>query len=183
MRQLRNVALFLGLFAFWLALSARLDPLFVGLGLVSALLGTLFAVRLVDGVMGEEPRQRIRIWPLITFHIWLLAKIPPAGLAIALVVLDQRRPPRPGVVHFRTNLSHPIARTLFANAITLVPGTMTLNVDGDTFTVHAFTPAAMADIASGETQCRIARAFGEPDEGPPDLRWEPIHDEMPEELL
>ena len=30
---------------------------------------------------------------------------------------------------------------------------------------------------------RIARAFGEPDEAPPDLRWEPIHDEMPEELL
>ena len=157
--------------------------LFVGMGLVSAFVSTLLAVRLIDGVMGDEPRPRIRLWPLVTFHLWLLLKIPPAGLAIALVVLDQRRPPRPGVVHFRTGLTHPIARTLLANAITLVPGTMTLSVEGDTYTVHAFTPAAMADLASGETQCRIARAFGESDEGPPELRWEPIHDEMPEELL
>lgn len=183
MRMLRNSAMFAALLVFWLALSARLDPLFVVIGVISAAVATVFAIRLVDGVMGEDERPRIKVWPLLTFHVWLLLQIPPAGLAIARVVVDQRRPPRPGVVHFRTSLQHPIARVLLANAITLVPGTMTLNIDGDCYTVHAFTPASMADLASGETQRRIARAFGEPVEEAPTLVWEPIHDEIPEEML
>lgn len=184
MRQLRNLAVFVALFGFWSALSGRLDPLFIGLGLVSAAASTVFAVRLIDGVMGVDPdRPRIRLWAMISFHLWLLVQIPPAGLAIARVVLDQRVPPRPGMVHFRTGLTHPIARTVLANAITLVPGTMTLNVADDVYTVHAFTPSAVADLASGETQRRIARAFGEPEEDAPELIWEPIHDELPEDLL
>jgi multicomponent Na+:H+ antiporter subunit E len=96
-------------------------------------------------------------------------------------VLDPRRPPRPGVVHFRTGLRSPAARTLLATSITLVPGTITLNVDGDEFIVHAFTPANMSDLASADAQARIARIFGVPADEPPVLRWEPVHDALPED--
>jgi multicomponent Na+:H+ antiporter subunit E len=181
MRAIRTTTLFVVLSIFWLLLSGRLDALFVGMGLASAAAVTWFATRLLHGVVGPaDATPRVSLWHLTTFLVWLLLQIPPAGLVIARVVLDQRRPPRPGVVRFRTRLQNPAARTLLANAITLVPGTMTLNVEGDELTVHAFTPDAMLDLYTAATQRRIARAFREPLDDPPELVWEPIHDELPE---
>jgi multicomponent Na+:H+ antiporter subunit E len=182
MRTIRAVTLFVVLFAFWQALSSRVDPLFIGLGLVSSAAVTWFAVRLIEGVLGApEDVRPISLWHLTTYLLWLLARIPPAGLAIARVVIDPRRPPRPGVVRFRTGLASPAARALLANSITLVPGTITLNVERDEFTVHAFSPDAVADLASAATQRRIARIFRTSPDEPPDLVWESVHDELPEE--
>ena len=182
MRSIRALALFVSLLAFWQALSARIDPLFIGIGVVAAVTVTAFSLRLLDAVVGPPgTRPPLHLWHLLRFHVWLLLRIPPAGVAVAWVVLNPRRPPRPGVVHFRTGLGSPAARTLLANAITLVPGTMTLNVSDDEFIVHAFTPESVADLASAQTQALIAKAFRIPPDDPPELIWEPLHDELPEE--
>jgi multicomponent Na+:H+ antiporter subunit E len=42
----------------------------------------------------------------------------------------------PGVVHFRTRLRADIARVALTNAITLTPGTITLDLDDDHLVVH-----------------------------------------------
>jgi multicomponent Na+:H+ antiporter subunit E len=177
MRATRTAVLFLLLFAFWMALSGRMDPLFVVMGVVSAAAVTALSRQLLEGVLGRaDEHPRVNVLKLAGYLLWLLARIPAAGLHVARVVLDPRRPPRPGVVRFRTDLATPAARTLLANSITLVPGTMTLAVRDDEFTVHVFTPAAVADLANGATQRRIAAAFGHPPDEPPVMTWEPIHD-------
>lgn len=182
MRTRRALLLFVVLLAFWQALSARVDPLFIGLGVASAAACTWFGMRLLEPVIGRaDETPRLHPWHLFTFTVWLLLRIPPAGFAIALVVLDPRRPPRPGVARFQTGLSNPAARALLAHAITLVPGTVTLNVDEGEFTIHAFTPDAAADLASAAMQRRIALAFGQEPDDPPQLVWEHVHDELPEE--
>ncbi len=182
MRSFRAIVLFVSLLAFWQALSARVDPLFIGIGVVAAVTVTAFSLRLLEAVVGPPgTRPPMRLWHLVRFHVWLLLRIPPAGIAVAWVVLNPRRPPRPGVVHFRTGLDSPAARTMLANAITLVPGTMTLNVADDEFIVHAFTPESVADLASARTQALIAKGFGVPPDDPPEMIWEPLHDELPEE--
>jgi multicomponent Na+:H+ antiporter subunit E len=182
MRALRALLMFAALLAFWQTLSARVDPLFLVLGVLSAAGSTWFASRLIEPVVGSpEHTPRIDLWHLTRFLVWLLLRIPPAGVAIARVVLDPRRPPRPGVFRFRTGLASPAARTLLANAITLVPGTMTLNVEEDEFTVHAFTPDAAADLATAAMQRRIALAFRQPADQPPAMVWDPVHDELPDD--
>lgn len=182
MRILRFLTLFGFLFAFWQLLSGRLDPLFITLGLLSAAAVTWLSLGLLEGVIGPaDATPRIDLLALASYLLWLGSKVPPAGFSVARVVLDPRHPPRPGVVRFRTSLASPTARTFLANSITLVPGTMTLEVLDDEFVVHAFTPDAVADLASAATQCRIARVFRlEPDE-PPVLTWEPAHPELPED--
>ncbi len=184
MRTFRALALFLSLLAFWQALSARIDPLFITLGVVFSIAVTAFSLRLLDVVVGPaHERPPLNLLQTAWYLLWLLTRIPPAGLVVARVVLDPRRPPRPGVVRFRTGLQSPAARTVLANSITLVPGTMTLNVVGDEFTVHAFTPDSVGDLANAQTQARIARAFRVPPDDPPVMIWDPIHDELPEEAL
>lgn len=182
MRTLRAITLFLLLFGFWQLLSGRIDPLFLVLGLLSAAAVTWLSMGLLEGVIGPaDATPRVDLVQLAVYLAWLITRIPPAGFVVARVVLDPRLPPEPGVVRFRTGLASPVARTFLANSITLVPGTMTLEVLDDEFVVHAFTPAAVADLANAATQRRIARVFRlEPDD-PPAMTWEPSHPEAAED--
>ena len=52
-------------------------------------------------------------------------------------ILHPRLPIRPGIVKIRTTLRSTTARTVLANAITLTPGTLTVEfVDGGCLYVH-----------------------------------------------
>ena len=182
MRRARPVVLFLALLAFWSVLSYRLDPLFIVLGIGSAALVTRFAVPILTEVLGApETTPKVSLVRLAAYLAWLLTRIPPAALDVAASILIPSRAPRPGVVRFSTGLHSPAARTLLANSITLVPGTMTLSVDGGEFVVHALNPRSASDLANAETQRRIARIFNLPADAPPEMRWDPLRDDLPEE--
>jgi multicomponent Na+:H+ antiporter subunit E len=181
-RILRVVTMFLALLGFWQILSARIDPLFAVLGVLSAAVLTVYALWLVEHVLG--PRDQVRpISPLgfLAFAGWMLLRMLASAVWVATVVLDPRRRPHPGVVHFDTTLPSAAARTMLANSISLVPGTITLNVQGPSFTVHAFTPQSVEDLATAATQRRIARVFRVPPDDPPAMTWDPVHDALPED--
>lgn len=177
MKLLRPAILFTALFGFWFALSQKTDPLFLILGVVSALPLTWLALRLLDTVRDYNPNPRdINLLVLVGYVTWLFLQIPPAAVAIARTVLTTSRNPKPGVITFKTGLRSPTARTILANSITLVPGTMTLDVDGSTFVVHAFDPEHAADLIDGSLQRRIGRIFSyEPDDAPA-VAWMPLND-------
>jgi multicomponent Na+:H+ antiporter subunit E len=59
-----------------------------------------------------------------------------ANLDVAFRVLSPELPIRPGVVRVRTKLRSRLGRLLLANSITLTPGTITVETDGDLFYVH-----------------------------------------------
>ena len=42
----------------------------------------------------------------------------------------------PAIVRIKTNLKHPTARLLLANAITLTPGTLSVELKGEWFYIH-----------------------------------------------
>ncbi|MFU8841725.1 MAG: Na+/H+ antiporter subunit E [Nitriliruptoraceae bacterium] len=181
-RLLRTLGMFVALLGFWQILSARIDPLFAVLGILSAAVLTAYALWLVEKVLG--PREQVRPISALGFVVfagWMLTRMLQSAVWVATVVLDPRRRPHPGVVHFDTGLPSPAARTMLANSISLVPGTITLNVDGQRFTVHAFTPESVEDLATAATQQRIARVFKVAPDAPPAMDWDPVHDELPED--
>jgi multicomponent Na+:H+ antiporter subunit E len=182
MRSLRAAILFVMLFGFWILLSGKYEALFLVMGLVSALIVTWLSIPLLEDVLGtagETPR--IDLLQLLGYLLWLVSRIPPAGFDVALSVLIPSRQPKPGVVRFRTGLYSPAARTLLANSITLVPGTMTLEVNGGDFVVHALNPKAAEDLATAEMQQRIARVFRLEPDAPPAMRWDPVRLALPRE--
>jgi multicomponent Na+:H+ antiporter subunit E len=175
--NMRIVVHFLLILGFWLLLSARFDAVFLGMGIASAALVAWLTNPLVERVLGPDlggPRVVVRrMYRYAVYVGWLVARIVPAGLQVAYYVLHPRLPIDPGVLRFRTTLRSPIARAILANSITLVPGTMTLEVDGDEFAVHAFIPSAADDLASAVLQNRIADIFLEEHEPAPHVVWEP----------
>ena len=64
----------------------------------------------------------------------------------------------PHIFRFKTELKTDFAKFVFANSITLTPGTVTIEIEDDEFIVHAITKQA-ADDLPGEMEQRIKRAF------------------------
>ncbi|MGH7313209.1 MAG: Na+/H+ antiporter subunit E [Candidatus Rokuibacteriota bacterium] len=142
-------------FAFWLALSGSAAPLPLALGAVSSA-AVAWANRDLEMVS-----LAARCSPRFLLYVpWLLKEIVVANIQVARLVLHPRLPIDPVVVRFDTRLSGDLARTTFANSITLTPGTVTLDVDGSEFVVHAVA-RTMADLAGGAMERRIAAVFEE----------------------
>lgn len=75
--------------------------------------------------------------------LWALVYIPyffyyviKANFDVAYRVLHPDVPIRPGIVKVRTELTSSMARTFLANSITLTPGTLSVDVDGQDLYVH-----------------------------------------------
>lgn len=167
---------FVVLLGFWLLLSGRFSPLFLGMGVVSAVLVTACTHDIVrqsfGPVAGGLRSLPLRAWRFAGFGLWVLVRIPPSGVQIALAVLRPRVKVEPGLVRFRTHLESQVARTLLANTITLIPGTLTVANDDGEFTVHAFMPHFADELVSGELQNRIGRVFLQQPAAPPEVAWE-----------
>ena len=154
------------LLAAWLVLSGHFDALHVAYGVVcSALVAQLSAGLLFT----ETPSRRMlsAAWGAVRFLPWLLVEIVLANLHVVYLVCRPGRL-RPQVVRFRTRLRGDVARVLLGNAITLTPGTITLDIDDDEFVVHAVSDVSADSLRSGEMERRIGRALNQPVEAPPD---------------
>ncbi len=155
------------LLLFWLLLSGRTDPFYLGLGVLSAV-GVAVATRPLlllappIGNPGEHPLASHPWMRLLSFIPWLVVRIVLGSLQVAYVVIHPSLPIDPDIVRFRRPLPHNLARLTLANSITLTPGTVTLDVDGDDYTVHALRRGDRID-ASTPLVARVAALFEEPE--------------------
>jgi multisubunit Na+/H+ antiporter MnhE subunit len=100
------------LLGFWLLLSMRLYPMFVGLGAVSAAAVTAFTHRLVSAALrgGGVPWTRLPVaaWRFVAYLAWLFGRMVSASVQMAYFVLHPRMPLDPVVVRKPPSLrSHP----------------------------------------------------------------------------
>jgi multicomponent Na+:H+ antiporter subunit E len=94
------------------------------------------------------------------FLPYLLAAVVRANLAMAAVVLDPRLPIDPSVVRVAAPQSR-LGRALLANAITLTPGTLTVDVVDDELVVHTLTAGTRADLEAGRLTRAVSAVVGE----------------------
>ncbi|MEO0072856.1 MAG: Na+/H+ antiporter subunit E [candidate division WOR-3 bacterium] len=129
------MAYFIGCIVLWLILTlTRYSPSVI-LGIILAL-----GVTLIFG-------KYFSYQPLKLLHpkrfFWLLVYIPvfawyclKANLDVAYRVIHPEKPLKPGIVKIKTRLKTDLARTLLANSITMTPGTMSVDIDGDILYIH-----------------------------------------------
>lgn len=153
------------LFGFWLALSQRSDPLFIVTGIVTALVVTAVTHRIAGACLrhdvghlpvGQIPLAAVRA---VTFAIWMSGRILMASVQLAVIALSRNMPLDPCTLRFTTQLRRPIARATLANSISLVPGTLTVDIEDNELTVHALNPAQVQDLVTGVLQNKVAKLF------------------------
>ena len=150
MRYLFHVLL---LGSFWLALSGHFSMLLAGLGILSVALVLGILMRM-DRADGEAPF--LRPTPrLIGYGLWLVGAVVKANIDVARRIWDPKLPVRPVWQRLDTKVETPMERTLYANSITLTPGTLTTDVHEDHFLVHALSPSDMGALRDSSMESRI----------------------------
>ncbi len=142
----RIAGLWVVLFVVWLLLSGHYDfseahrsetLLLMGLGIGSCALVVYIAIR-----MDVADHEGVPIdWGgrFLLYLPWLLKEILVANLRVAKVILSPSLPISPIMVVFRSTQRTDLGRVLYANSITLTPGTITTGVEGDQLEIHALT--------------------------------------------
>ena len=132
---MKKIAFFFLLMLTWLLLTWSVHIQDIAAGLVFSL---LLAAAL--GKMYPDPPERlldVRRWFWFALYVpYFIDYCIKANLDVAYRVLHPDVPIRPGIVRVRTELTSDLAKTFLANSITLTPGTLTVDIDGQDFYVH-----------------------------------------------
>ena len=134
-KAVRIAATSIYLLAAWLLLTGTIDArsLLAGAGISLAVSCATYDLFFHQG---EAHRSILfpRIHLLLLFLLVVLFKMYVASFEVMADMIRGRINPR--IVHFRTRLKSDLARVALANAITLIPGTITLLLDDDHLVVH-----------------------------------------------
>lgn len=130
------------LFVFWVVLSGKIDFFHLAAGVVGAtgvayMTCYLYAVSPPVGPSGRHPFFTMPWLRLALYLPWLAKQIVVASVQVAVIVLSPEMVISPRLFRFRHPLPDNLARATLANSITLTPGTVTIDVWGDEFLVHA----------------------------------------------
>jgi multicomponent Na+:H+ antiporter subunit E len=128
-------SLWLTLLLIWLVAnnSLALEVIVVGAAL-AAVLAILFApFAQVYADIRWTPRVVLNAFAFLGVFLWELVL---ANLNVARLVFSPRIRIRPGIVEIKTRLKSPMGRMALANAITLTPGTLVVDIRDDSLFIH-----------------------------------------------
>lgn len=149
------VGLMIVLMGTWVLWSWHFTPALLTYGFASCVVVLLIArsMRVVD----EEGAPVDLPLGLVMYLPWLFWEIAKANVDVARLVLHPRLPISPRLIEVRASQRHDLGRVIYANSITLTPGTVTIDTEGDSITVHALTKEAADGVLSGEMDRRASR--------------------------
>ncbi len=151
MRYLIGLAVLLA--GTWLIWSGHFDALLLSLGAasVAGVLAIVYRMQVVD-------REALPVQLAVRgihYLPWLFWQIARANVDVAARILRPRMPIDPRVVRVRAGQAHDVFRVIYANSITLTPGTVSMRVDDGELLVHAIAEEVGADLAGGEMDRRV----------------------------
>ncbi len=152
----------LGLAAVWIMLWGHVSVFLVVSGLiVSAVVLVAFPLPNV------APNIRVRPWALLKLIGWFLRELTVASVTVSWAAVRPSGISAGGIVRVRLNEQDDLVRTVIAAMITLVPGTMVIEMNPITsmVTVHVLGAHSHEEMASGvdgllELERRVQAALG-----------------------
>lgn len=153
-RVRRTAGVGIALFGTWLLWSGHLTFLFLGLGALSCVVVVLLSIRM--GAVDDEGPQGKAAWRLARYAPWLAWHIVLANVDVARRILHPKLPIAPRLIRVRVQQRSALGRAIFANSITLTPGTVSVDLEGDHIVVHALTAEAARELQEGAMNRRVA---------------------------
>lgn len=158
---MRTIGTVIVLSALWLLLSGIYTPMITGLGAASVLL-VVFIIKRMDAQDGERVKFHLAPFRFVKYMIWLMAEIARSNWAVTRIILSRNMNIRQHLFTVPYTQKTDLAQVIFANAITLTPGTITVETEEGQFLVHAVCyspddPAALADMDARVTACETKR--------------------------
>lgn len=142
--------------------SLALEALATGI-LISAVLAYMFTRR--PGVWQDIRFSPQRLYHFILYTGVFLIELVRSNINMMRYVYAPRIEIKPGIVRIRTNLKTPVGRLALANSIALTPGSLVIDIEGESIFVHLLdvkttdTEAATREISAAFEQ-HLEKCFG-----------------------
>jgi len=137
----------------WLLLSGHYTPLIMSFGLVSVVAVVAIALRM-DVVDHEGHPFHLRR-RFAGYLIWLTIEIVKANIDVARRVWSRSLVISPALFRLRTSQPGELGQVIYANSITLTPGTVSIDLEDGEILVHAIAREVGDDLADGEMDRRV----------------------------
>ena len=95
-----------------------------------------FSCKFMDHSVKKELLYYKKSLFLVGYVFLLIKEIVKANFVVIRMILSQKEEIQPKLVNFHSDLRTTTGKVFLANAITLTPGTITVTLEGDEFTVH-----------------------------------------------
>jgi len=151
--MLHAISLGLVLSALWLLLSGFFQTLLLSLGLASVVCVVWIAHRM--DVIDHEGHPIHLTFRALWYWPWLMLEILKSNFHVAGVILRRKMPINPSLFDVKATQETELGQVIYANSITLTPGTVTVAINKDIMTIHALTTDAATGLQSGEMDRRV----------------------------
>ena len=149
----------IALASIWVFWSGHFEAFMVFLGLISVVLSVWIASRMqITDEEGAPLNMGLRP---IGYAIWLAKEIVQANVHVSKLILDPKLPIQPRMICVQANQKTELGRVVFANSITLTPGTVSVDLQSDHIWVHALSFAGAEEDLSGDMDRRVCDLEGE----------------------
>lgn len=149
------LALSVMLSAFWLINSGHYTSLILFFMVVSVLFVSTLCHQM-DVVDGESQPLNLT-FTIPIYWLWLIKEVIVANIAVARCVWKGADSISPSVIKVKANQKTDLGIVIYANSITLTPGTVSIDLEGNEITVHALTRETAADLLTGEMDRRVCK--------------------------
>ncbi len=138
----------------WLLSEGRLSSWLLGVPTVAA---AAWAYLRLNGT----PTGPVSLVGALHFLVFFVRESIRGGIDVALRTLAPRLRIEPGFTVYRTQLRSRESRVLFANCVSLLPGTLAADLNGDRLDVHVLNSTQDADADLSRLEQAIRRLYPE----------------------
>ncbi len=142
----------------WLLLSGHYTTLILIFGALSCAFVTYLARRF--DVVDHESHPLHMWWRLPGYWLWLLGEIIKANIDVGRRIIDPSLPIDPMLFEVDASQKTDLGRVIFANSITLTPGTVSVDMREGKILVHALTAEGAEDLRQGTMNAKATALEG-----------------------
>ena len=143
---------------FWLLLSGYIHPLLLGFGVASVAVVLLILKRMDD--IDKEPLEIGTGLNFIQYLPCLFGQIIRSSIQVTQLIWGSPRKLTPALGKVREKDIPQHKRVLYANSITLTPGTLAVDLVDDELTVHALQESSVDELANSDMERKIVSIWG-----------------------
>ena len=150
-----KISLSILLVLFWLLNSGHYTYLIMSLGAASIAIVVLIAHRM--DVVDHESQSMGLSLAFTSYGLWLSKEIVVANLAVVKHIWLGNKTISPTMTTVTASQKTDVGKVIYANSITLTPGTVSLGLVGDEITVHALIRENIEALESGDMDQRVSQ--------------------------
>jgi len=135
-------SLFVVLMAFWIVLTSTFNGISIAVGVMVSASVVMFTQHMQEPINFSFKNWIAYTIAYLDFLVSFLLEVIKANIDVAKIVLDRKLPIQPQFIQLDVSLKQPKHVVLLANAITLTPGTLSVDVFEQHFVIHALTDQA-----------------------------------------